>query len=286
VREHLNSNSIASTVRMLRSAFGGSILLVEGEIDVRLFKRFVDTNACHVQLCYNRSNVIGIVSILDTSGFVGHLGVIDRDFADLFNEIFQPGNIVMTDHNDIELMIVQSEAFERFIAEYGSADKIAGLEAETGMPIREIILSSAAQIGALRYLSRFHNWNLRFDEMTIQFAGRRTVDIDLGAQIEHLRGRSYPKTLPLTDAVHEAAREVLSKYPRLSLANGHDFCEIVCTGIHTAFGRANVALGHAGIAVEEVMRAAFSPANFVATNLFAQIRAWEGARPPYRILRV
>ena len=53
---------------------------MEGDVDARLYKRLINNGMCHVQICKNRHNVICVVKILDTGNFVGHLGIIDRDF--------------------------------------------------------------------------------------------------------------------------------------------------------------------------------------------------------------
>jgi hypothetical protein len=91
-------------------------------------------------------------------------------------------------------------------------------------------------------------------------------------------------------ALEEVRRHVddaRSRFPwPLSFAAGHDICEIVGRGVHHVFGRAQVALGRTGTAVEEVLRAAFTYDNFSATKLFADIKAWEAAHPPFRILSI
>ena len=83
VREYLTADTIATTVRMLRGTFPGSFLILEGDVDARLLKRFVDQSACMIQVAHSRSNVISVISILDADEFVGHVGLIDKDFADI-----------------------------------------------------------------------------------------------------------------------------------------------------------------------------------------------------------
>ena len=103
MREFINPNNIAATINMLRSTFKGSFLLVEGDVDARLYKRLINNNMCHVQICKNRQNVICVVKILDTGNFVGHLGIIDADFSTMMGEKFTSENVLLTDENDIEL---------------------------------------------------------------------------------------------------------------------------------------------------------------------------------------
>src|SRR5437763_6191967 len=129
MRQFLSPSSIAATIRMLRSTFTGSFLLVEGDVDARLYGRLVDRSACHVQICNNRANVICVVKILDTGNFIGHLGIIDKDFSPLLSETrYESENLLQTDENDIELTILCSDTLDRFLAEYGNPTKITAVE--------------------------------------------------------------------------------------------------------------------------------------------------------------
>lgn len=286
MRELLNPHSIAATIRMLRETFSGSFLLVEGDTDARLLKRFVDLAACHVQVCFGRANVFHVVSILDSGGFVGHLGLVDKDFSILLNEVVESDNLIFTDENDIEMTIFQSDVLDRVVHEYCNPNLVDELETREGSSFREILLRSASKLGALRYLSRVHEWHLTFDGMTIRYLPDGAVSIDIDRQIDHLRGRSVGTTMPLNQQGRPLLDTVHQQFPDPKLlARGHDVCEIISKVIHDVCGRANIALGRGGIAVEEIFRAAFSTENFHGTNLFELIRTWEYRRPGYRILR-
>jgi hypothetical protein len=226
-----------------------------------------------------------VVAILDKDSFVGHAGVIDRDFGDLLAERIENENLLIADENDFELMIFRSDVFERFVAEYCSPDKVRALENDKKLTLREILGRSATVIGALRYLSASHGWTLNFDDMEVRFMSRHDIDIDVGRQIEHLRGRSHGTTMPSVGAVKQAIEETMRQHSgAFTLVCGHDLCEIVSKGVHDIFGRAHVKLTRTGIAVEEVFRAAYSRDDFESSSLIQQIRAWEAKRRPFRIL--
>jgi hypothetical protein len=284
--EFLSPDSIAVTIRMLRETFSGSFLLVEGDVDARFFKRFVDNLACHVHVCFCRASVIRVVSLLDEGGFIGHLGIIDKDFADIFGEHLDGDNLIYTDENDIELTIFQSDVFERVLHEYCNEGRVAALEAAQAQPIREILLQNGSKLGAIRYLSRARAWHLVFSEMTLRYTPDRSISIDVDRQIEHLRGRSHGTSMPILEQVRAAVDEVYNTHQGRLLTCGPDICEILSKAIHDVCGRAHVALSRGGIALGEVFRAAFSRENFAATQLCAQIREWESMRPGFRILPV
>lgn len=202
MREYLTPHTIASTIRMLRSTAATlSFLIVEGDTDARLLKRFLDQRLCHVQVAYKRDYVLGVVTILDADGFVGHLGLIDKDFADMLGEETDKRNVITTEENDIEVMIFRTQVFERFLAEYCNDHKIKILESRKSAPLRDILVNSAASIGTIRYLSRRQQWNIDFQEMTYRFKKRNDVEVDIARQIEHLRGRSRSSPMPPTPDV-------------------------------------------------------------------------------------
>lgn len=286
MREYLTDDSFANTIRLIRVASAQkSFLIMEGDTDARVLKRFVGSE-CHIQVCNGRSSVINTVFILDAAKVCGCLGIVDKDFSDLLGLDVGSDNILLTDLNDLELLIFNSDAFDRFIAEYGNEDKIDIFQKEKQLLIRDILVRSASALGTLRYLSLRNGWGLDFEGMTIRFSERRDVEIDLVQQIEHLRGRSKNRSLPDTKIVQQEIDRAVHKFPNtLTRVCGHDLCEIISKGIFDVFGRAHVKLGKGGNAVEEVLRTAFTQENFSKTQLFAKIKAWESRYFPFRVLR-
>jgi hypothetical protein len=285
MREHITADSIASTIRMLRTTFSGAFLIVEGDTDARFWKRFIDHAACQIQLAHCRDKVITVVSILDKAGFLGHLGLVDRDFGPELGEQFASDNLIAADENDIELMIFNSDVFDRFVAEYANSDKVSAIEGQEKSELRELVVANASQIGVLRILSKKLQWNLDFDGMTVRYVGRREVKVDLDAQIDHLRGRSHGTPMPVGGVVKSAiAVQQESRADSISHVCGHDLCEIISKGVHDVFGRAGIALARGGIAVEEVFRAAFTDGNLKGSSIYPKIRQWEQTHRPFRIL--
>ena len=285
MRQFLNPSNLAATVRMLRSTFPGAFLLVEGECDVRLFTRFIDQTHCRAFFCYGRENLIGIIEILDRDGFAGHVGIVDKDFAEIVDENITSQNIILTDENDVEVTIFQSDVLERFTAEYCNADKLAAFLEAKGEPLRDLLVRIASVTGTMRCLSKLNGWNLRFEDMSLKFGQRRDIEIVLDQQIEHLRGRSPRTTMPDIDEVRTIYAKFRADFPNVrQCVRGHDLCELISKAVHDVFGRAHVALHRSADAVEEVFRAAFSIENFRATDLFIKLREWEDRNHPYTIL--
>jgi hypothetical protein len=287
VRQYINASNLAVTVKMLRSTFTGAFLLLEGDCDGRLFNRFIDPNSCRTFFCYGREKLLGVVEILERDTFAGFLAVADNDSSMIFGERIASNNVIVTDENDIELVIFQSDVLERVLAEYCNSENVAAFEQAKNEPIRSTFVRVAGTLGALRCLSKLNAWHLRFEDMTLQFEQRRDIEISIDQQIEHLRGRSQGTTMPLLPQVRQEMDDFRGKFPDAhKYVSGHDLCGVICKSIHDVFGRAHVALTRKAAAVEEVFRAAFSEENFRATTVFADIKAWEVRNPPFRVLSV
>jgi hypothetical protein len=285
VLEFINANNLATFVRMLRSTFAGSFLLVEGDTDARLFGRLTDRTKCQVINSYNRDNVINIVSILDKGNFTGHVGLIDNDFADCLGQDTKSDNILVADENDLESMIFMSDVFERFVIEYCSKDKIIAFENKHSGLIRNRLIENGSLLGTIRFLSKKLGWQLDFEGMTVKYVERRDITVDLDKQIEHLRGRSQGTTMPTTSEVKEAITGAQREHPRLAMyACGHDLCELISKGVHDVFGRAHHMLARGFIAVEEVFRTSYTLENFKSSGLYQRMKAWEIIRQPFRLL--
>jgi hypothetical protein len=260
--------------------------LAYGECDVRLFKRFVDPNACRTFFCYGREKLLGVVEILERDAFAGVLAVVDNDSSEIFGERIASNNVIITDENDIELVIFRSDVLERVLAEYCNAGNLAAFEHAKNEPIRDTFVRIAGALGALRCLSKLNAWHLKFEDMTLQFEQRRDIEISVDQQIEHLRGRTHGTTMPLLAQVRQDVSDFRAKFPDTRrYVSGHDICGLISKSIHDVFGRAHVAIVRSAEAIEEVFRAAFSDENFRATTIFVQINAWEARNSPFRILR-
>jgi len=259
-------------------------MLVEGDIDARFLRRFINQNTCFIQNCQNRDNVIKATCALASDNFDGVCGLVDRDFGDMLGENIGNANIIVTIENDLEMILFESEAFDRFIAEYGNPEKISATEAAQRMSLRDYVVYSASVIGSLRCLSRAHGWNLCFEDFKIKYVARHQIVVDVDAQIEHLRGRSNNSTMPKLSDVKQLLAKISEDFPDLLMrSQGHDLCEVIARGIHNVFGRAHVEIGRSGVAVEEVLRAAFSLENFQSSTLFHQLKDWERKSGGYKV---
>ena len=116
--DQLTSSDIANEVSMMRSVFKGTVLIVEGVSDSRLYGKFTDRENVRIIIAHSKNNVMQAVSMLrDRRKDNAVLGIIDRDMDALLGKKRSPP-LFQTDKRDLESTILASPALEAVIAEY------------------------------------------------------------------------------------------------------------------------------------------------------------------------
>ena len=285
IKENVDKRSIVSEILLLRSQFRGSVLLVEGESDELLYGKFVLKTECQVVNAFNRSNVEGALWILHRRNVGGVLGIVDRDYEEVSGRGGKSGNVVYTQENDAEMMIMCSPALEMVLTEYGSKGKIDEIEGKNGKSVRELVFESAACIGAVRVLSKRNGWNLRFREMRYRFSAKGSIRIDVDRQYSHLIQRSNGGRKFDLDTLKESANELLSTCEtKERLCRGHDAVRVLGKGLRKEFGSKSQFDSDARAKdLERVLRLAYDSSFFEETETYLSIKDWEQCSG-YRVL--
>ena len=280
MRNLLTKSDIANQARMLRSAFSGSILVVEGETDARLFNGFVTRHGCQILVAQNKDNAIGAAMVLDSQGYSGVLTLVDADFWHLDGVLPPSPNMVLTDTHDIETMIIASGALEKILAEFGDQQKFRALP----KPIRDVLEEAACVVGLLRWHSHLGRLNLRFKGMRfIQFLDRKTLTVDIGKLIEEVQTNSRSAALNKPATVR-AISQLAGRNPApLQVCSGHDLADLLTVALNCNCGNSRgkkVTISF----VRSALRLAYEYRYFSCTQLFATIKNWEKRNTPYVVL--
>ena len=131
--------------------------------DIKRFTKFVDENACSIQNCFGRENLLGAIDILLDEGFPGVLGLADADFDRINGGLPANEAIVFSESHDFDLDVARSDAFSRYLAEVGHADKCAELGGPAG--IRAWLFDACKPLSVLRYLSHSQSLGYRLDQI-------------------------------------------------------------------------------------------------------------------------
>ena len=120
-----SSVATANAIRMKRSHHRGCFLIVEGRDDRLFFQKFVDSDACSVQVARGKPNVVDVVRRLEQGRFPGIVGVIDADLDHIEGHYWNSSNLIVLETYDLEALLIKSEALDRVLVELGSSEKVA-----------------------------------------------------------------------------------------------------------------------------------------------------------------
>ena len=270
-----NAGELFAELKMSRTGFAGSFLLVEGEDDHRFWRRRVAANACELVIGGGKLNVEGCIERVDAQSFPGALGLVDADFSGI-DGVSPSANLIYTEHHDLEATLLQSSVFEAVLDEYGDASRIAAFEARAGHDVRTALLARGLVFGRLRWLSQRQSLSIGFADLPIarflEPAGWRLDETDLYTVAASLCG--------LTAAHLKAQVDALPGAHPWMLCQGHDLLHILNIGLARTLGRAYP--GHDRIA--GMLRQAFKPHELHGCTLHRDLRGWEARNPPYRVL--
>ena len=285
IKDGINATTICVDIRLQRQQHKGSFLLVEGENDKNLFTGFCDTEDCSIVVCLGRERLLAVVAELYGENFSGVLGFADRDFVDMVPRQPFRGDVVFTDENDMEIMILCSSAFDKVTGTYGRADKVGAAEVTASMSAREMVFQSASAVGTLRLLAQQKGWPLVFDEMKYQFTRTNSYCLDDAATVRHVLARSKATVNMKEDEIIDVVRNRESLQVQVKrLCNGHDCVRVLGRALKTVFGNmGQFNSGPGASLLEGALRLAYDLRYFSRTKAYREIREWE-ARAGYKVL--
>lgn len=275
---HKDPGTIAAEIRMMRPAHSGAFLVVEGAADARFWRprRHED---CEIVDGEGKQNVIGGVRRLDEERFGGVLGIVDDDYDSLTGADVPTGNVVRTDAHDLECLLCRSSALDKVLAEYGDESKIRRFEAAAGVDVRGALLDRALVFGRLRLAAALDDLDLDGSAICVpRFVDGHTWTVDGDGLVRAATRGGAP-------SARDAVMRCITRLPRADpwrVVRGHDVVEILKIGLRRVLG--DVGHGVGDEQISGILRAGFEPPDLQATTLWKDVRTWEAANVPFRIL--
>ena len=284
MRDFLSPEREANAIRLKRSAFFGTFLLVEGTSDKKFYGNLIDCEKCQIVTVSGKPSskfrVIKVLAILEKSNFQGVLAIIDADFDNIENSPHQSFNLLRTDTHDIETILLQSPALDKIIREFGSEDKITRFNRN----IRQTLIEAGLPIGYLRWISQLENLNLTFNEIKFtKFINENTLELDEFKLIQVVKDKSQNFALNNQDIQQKLTSKRKMKYDPWQISCGHDLVEILSIGLRKAIGT-NKATDIEINKLESSLRIAYEKAYFCETQLYCKICTWEKSNLSFQVL--
>lgn len=285
MRDLLSVDRVANQIRLRRSIYSGTFLLVEGGSDKTFYERFVNKLACELVIVSGKPSsklrVITVLEILEKSSFQGMLAIVDADFDRLENLVYSSPNLLRTDTHDLETMLLNSPAFNTVVAEFGSEEKIAQFNRD----VRLALLETGMSVGYLLWISQCDRLNLTFDGITFsKFVDEQTLQIDELKLIREVKNKSQAFSLKDEDLQQRLVSQKSNNHDPWQVCCGHDLVEILSLGLRKALG-SNKAADLESSSLERNLRLAYEEVYFRDTHLYLNIRTWESKNKPFKVLR-
>ncbi len=260
-----------------------TFLLVEGDTDLLVFRRFVHPQACDILVCHNRANALHATRLLDETGEPGFVAVIDADF-DRLGSVERPSpNCVWTDFHDLEVVLVCSSALDRLLAERASETKVSQFETRNGRSVRDAILEGAMPLGYLRWLNHLRSLRLTFENLNFaRLVNDETLSLDFTRTVQVVvqRSASIQQVAELRNDCDQLARA--GHDPR-HVCCGHDVVAILGRGLRRTLGSLR-AVDVAVDTLELELRLAFDRECFEQTEIRARLAEWQARNNGWGVL--
>ncbi|MEH2296162.1 DUF4435 domain-containing protein [Nostoc sp.] len=285
MRDFLTVDRVANQIRLRRSTYTGTFLLVEGSSDKTFYKRFVDQLVCELIETSgkpsSKQRAIKILKILEQSNFQGVLAIVDADFDRLETLLYTSPNLLRTDSHDLETMLINSPAFNKVLAEFGSEKKIAQFNRD----VRLVLVETGMSVGYLLWISKCDELNLTFDGIIFsKFIDEQTLQIDELKLIQEVKNKSQAFSLKDEDLQERLKSQKNNNHDPWQICCGHDLVEILSFGLRKVLGT-NKAADVEPNSLERSLRLAYEEIYFHQTQLYLDIRTWESNNQPFRVLR-
>lgn len=285
MREFITVDREVNQIRLRRSTFKGTFLLVEGDTDKKFYSRFIDRAACQIVILSgkpsSKQRVIAVLEKLENSEFQGILAIVDADCDRLLETLpYNSPNLLRTDTHDLETMLLKSPALEKVLAEFGSEEKISKFQRE----IRDVLLVAGLSVGYLRWISQVERLELTFNGIDFgKFIDKNTIEIQETQLIEVVKKKSQRLDINNQDISDRIVSIKNPSHDPWQVCCGHDLVEIFSWALRKAIGSHNPN-DVKPESLERNLRLAYETADFYQTHLYCEIRTWESNNQPFKVL--
>ena len=284
MKGYITADDIANDIRMNRSLHKGVFLIVEGSNDSLALQSFVDQDACHVSVALGKENAIGAARILNGDNFLGFLAIVDADFDCILGNMIEEENVLVTDLHDLDCMLLDSPAFDRVLAELGSAERIQIFSKKHGPLVANILAKKAEPLGCMLLVSLKEEFNLTFNELSFsKFIDQDTLKCNVPSMIQHVLNKSQEYGLDKEVLKSSITTELDAGHELWQVVRGHDVVQVLSIALRKVLAARN-ASDVTPEKLEQWLRIAYNKDYFRATTLASSIDDWESEHPNYRVL--
>jgi hypothetical protein len=251
-------------------SFGKIFILLEGESDVRLYRRLYAHERVKIETVPGGKPQLKEGLRLSSSS-VHLLGICDADFAHLNGESPELENLFFTDFHDIEMQMVATEATFRAIMY-----EFTALEPQEQTATKEALLTLLRPVSYLRWYNELAGLLINFKEMPLgKLFDPTTLEVNLSDYCQlGIRRSSQPRTTDIAQILLGAEALHDLTHDNYQLCNGHDFLTILAL----YFTHQNPKKSVAEERIASQFRTSYTFGEFATSRLHQQVVAWLAGR--------
>lgn len=246
---------------------GRVFVLVEGETDIRLFRKFFNLDNCKVE------NIPGgklkleqcVNDLVQNYSLI--IGIRDADFIHLSNSSYTVPNMFLTDFHDIEMsLIAENEVFSSILFEYTKVQR------EEHSSTREDILEIIEKVSLLKWLNSIEDLRIEFGETGFQDIISLTDNtIDFEEYFRRVLSKSPNARITDLGIIEAKITTLKTQNPNpFQLTNGHDFIKVLSHFLRVKGSIKNVS----NDLLSSLFRVNFRNEFFIKTTLYRNTKQW------------
>lgn len=272
MRSYITNEMILDEARMIMKDYRCKYALVEGESDRKFYKLVLEDDGVYFRQVKGWKNVVDAVMLANSKSCDGIFGIIDKDYHVLLRDgMTAIPNIIITDENDLEMMLFVSPAYEKFMKVCGSEGKATEIE-----QCRNTIASSAADIGALRFISVRDKLLLVFDGLNLrELVDKSSLSVDKRKLVDKTCARTRSSGTPIeacNDTLLANVCAVKEQYSSNFLCNGHDVFELISISMMKMFASSDSS-EHSPDRIFQSLILAYDREDFKQSNMYKSYTA-------------
>jgi Protein of unknown function (DUF4435) len=279
--QYMTPERIANAI-MQDTSFHGHYLLVEGNKDYKLYKKFVN-KGIKIKEAWGCENLKRVLDILDEREFYRKIGIVDADFSSILQIELKAKDLFVTDYHDIEVMLIKSSALYSIINTFCLRERVEEFCPEE--QIYEKIMNLGKEIGLLKLANKVFNLGLVFkperpegnqlkykdfiSERDLSFIGKEEM-IQTAINYSTNRGTKISGKDEIKEKMSLLAQK---EYNLEHLVNGHDLTNILFILIKKVLKSRNRMLFDFN-SIEDSLILAYEANEFITTQLYFDLYNW------------
>lgn len=246
---------------------GINFIFLEGETDIRLFRKFFDLEKCKVENIPGGNNKVEQCVETLVSIYPLIIGIRDADFIRLSQNSYSNINVFLTDHHDIEMTMLNCECIlNALVFEYSD------IPHDTHVEFRQGVINSISSLGYLKWLNNLENLELDFSSGFQDIISFVNQTLDINQYIDRTLARSKDSAVNSKEELIAKMDELKSSKPDLlQLTNGHDLLKAFAEYFRVVEGRK----GTSCKILETSIRMTFTKETFKTTALYNSLSEWQ-----------